>query len=435
MESGVLLEWLVRPGDHVSRGDIVAVVDTSKAAIEVECFDSGVIERLLVEPGTRVPVGAPLAIITAEETVAAGQDAVGVASVTTTVPAPLGSAAEAGVGRSPVTSPLVRRQAAVEHVDLGAVHGSGPGGRVTRADVGAATHPAPPVAVPGRVRASPLARRLATELGVDLATVLGTGRAGVVEAEDVRQAASARAAGTAPAAGTPSTGETPVTPADRTAAMRQAIAELMARSKREIPHYYLTETVDLAAAMDFLRSRNRDLPVPERLIPAAVLLKAAARAAHAVPDLNGFFTDDRFSPATAVHLGVAISLRGGGLVAPAIHNADQLPLAELMARLKDLVIRTRAGRLRRAEMSDPTITVSNLGEQGVESILGVIYPPQVALVGFGRVVERPCAVAGLIGVRPTVIVSLAADHRVTDGATGARYLTTVSELLQHPEEL
>jgi pyruvate dehydrogenase E2 component (dihydrolipoamide acetyltransferase) len=209
----------------------------------------------------------------------------------------------------------------------------------------------------------------------------------------------------------------------------------MARSKREIPHYYLTETVDVAAAMEFLRTRNLDLPVSQRIIPAAVLLKAAARAARIVADLNGFFIDERFVPATAVHLGVAISLRGGGLVAPAIHDADQLPLADLMARLKDLVIRTRAGRLRRAELADPTITVSNLGEQGVESILGVIYPPQVALVGFGRIAERPWAVAGMIGVRPIVTVSLAADHRVTDGATGARYLTSLNELLQRPEEL
>jgi pyruvate dehydrogenase E2 component (dihydrolipoamide acetyltransferase) len=132
---------------------------------------------------------------------------------------------------------------------------------------------------------------------------------------------------------------------------------------------------------------------------------------------------------------VAISLRGGGLVAPAIHHADQLDLAELMAALKDLVARTRAGRLRGAELSDPTITVSNLGEQGVESILGVIYPPQVALVGFGRVAERPWAVDGLIGVRPTVTASLAADHRVTDGATGARYLQMIEQLLHRPEEL
>ena len=187
--------------------------------------------------------------------------------------------------------------------------------------------------------------------------------------------------------------------------------------------------------MDWLHERNRRVPVAERLVPAALLLKAAARAAAQVPDLNGFWTDDQFVPGTGVHLGVAISLRGGGLVAPAIRDADTLDLTRLMAALRDLVSRTRAGRLRASELTSSTITVSNLGDQGVESILRVIYPPQVALVGFGRLVDRPWAVRGMIGIRPIVTVSLAADHRATDGAIGARYLQSVTSLLQQPEAL
>jgi pyruvate dehydrogenase E2 component (dihydrolipoamide acetyltransferase) len=217
--------------------------------------------------------------------------------------------------------------------------------------------------------------------------------------------------------------------------MRATIAGLMARSKREIPHYYIAETIDLGAATAWLRERNRQLPVRERIVAAALLLKAAALAAAAVPELNGFWVDGAFAPAPAVHLGVAVSLRGGGLVAPAIHHATELDVVTLMARMRDLVARTRAGRLRGSEMSDPTITISNMGEQGAESIFGVIYPPQVALVGFGRIVERPWAVDGLIGVRPIVTASLAADHRATDGATGARYLQALERLLQTPEEL
>jgi pyruvate dehydrogenase E2 component (dihydrolipoamide acetyltransferase) len=270
------------------------------------------------------------------------------------------------------------------------------------------------------VPASPLARRLAAELGVDLAGVTGTGPDGTVGADDVRRTAAA---------------PVPEDRARRQENLRATIAARMTRSNREIPHYYLTETVELGAAMAWLRERNRTLPVPGRLVPAVLMLKAAARAAAAVPELNGFWRDDRFVPGAGVHLGVAVSLRGGGLVAPAIHDADQRDLPDLMAALKDLVARTRAGRLRGGELSDPTITVSNLGDQGVESILGVIYPPQVALVGFGRVTERPWAVDGLIGVRPTVTVSLAADHRATDGATGARYLQTITQLLHRPEEL
>jgi pyruvate dehydrogenase E2 component (dihydrolipoamide acetyltransferase) len=218
-------------------------------------------------------------------------------------------------------------------------------------------------------------------------------------------------------------------------AQRDAIARLMSRAKREIPHYYLSTTVDLGTAMEWLNRTNRALPVTERLVPAALLLKATALAAQRHLELNGYWTDDAFRPADKVHLGVAISIRGGGLVAPAIHDAASLTVRELMAALRDLVTRARAGRLRRTELTDATITLTNLGEQGVESVQGVIYPPQVALVGAGRIVERPWAVNGLLGVRPCLTLTLAADHRATDGFTGGRFLATVDHLLQTPEEL
>lgn len=432
MEEGTLLEWLVHPGDTVHRGDIVAVVDTAKAAVEVECFDTGVVEQLLVEPGTHVTVGAPLATIATEATPrrpeAPAPPTAGPPSPA--APAPVPSAPDG----SPVLSPLVRRLAKQRHVDVASVHGTGAGGRVTHADVErAAARPAGPA--PTRAMVSPLARRVAAELGIDARTVTGTGPDGAIGVEDVRHAAAARiAAPTSPpaaAAPAPQLGES----AERTAAMREAIAALMARSNRDIPHYYLAETVDLGRAVEWLTARNKALPVPQRLVPAALLLKAASLAAQQVPDLNGFWVDGAFQQAQAVHLGVAVALRGGGLVAPAIHDAATLDLDELMARLRDLVARARAGRLRRAELSDPTITVSNLGDQGVESIFGVIYPPQVALVGLGKITDRPCAVNGLIGVRPTVHATLAGDHRASDGATGARYLHFLAKLLETPEEL
>ena len=217
--------------------------------------------------------------------------------------------------------------------------------------------------------------------------------------------------------------------------MRTAIAHLMSRSKQEIPHYYLSTTVDLGHALDWLHERNRALDVSHRLVPAALMLKATALAAQATPTMNGFWVDGGFSPGGPVHLGIAISLRGGGLIAPALHNAADLPIEELMAGMRDLVARARTGRLRGSELSDSTITVTNLGEQGVETVYGVIYPPQVALVGFGRVVERPWAVDGLIGVRPVTTITLAGDHRATDGFTGARFLADIEQRLQHPEEL
>lgn len=456
MDEGTLLEWLVRPGDPVRKGDPVAVVETAKSTIEVECFDTGTMTELLVEPGTTVPVGTPLALIgtvaprpaepakpgqaithapeKAEEATSAPPP-----PAPPPVPAPAPSAArrrghvEAG--------PLVRHLAEHSGVDLETLHGSGPGGRVTRTDVEEAAAVRGP-ARPPRVRATPLARRLAAELGVDLTAVRGTGSKSAVRAADVRQAAPGPSAVTPPPhAGVSSVRPSAVPPSaapgsdDRAAAMRRAIADLMSRANREIPHYYLSTTVDMAAAVDWLHEYNRRSPVGERLLPAALLLRAAALAAREVPELNGFWADDHFTPGEGVHLGVAVSLRGGGLVAPALHHADTLALPRLMTALKDLVTRARAGRLRGSEVSDATITVTNLGDQGVETVFGVIQPPQVALVGFGRVVDRPCAVDGLLGVRPTVTATLSADHRATDGAVGARYLTAVTRLLQNPEQL
>jgi pyruvate dehydrogenase E2 component (dihydrolipoamide acetyltransferase) len=286
---------------------------------------------------------------------------------------------------------------------------------------------------------------VAAELGVNLADVTGTGPGGSVREADVRRAVPAGEAAAACDA-TPAREAVPArepapaalaarSGAERTRSMRQAIARLMARSKREIPHYYVSGTVDMMSALNWMHERNRELAVSERLVPAALLLKAAALAARRVPGVNGYWADDQFCPAEAVHLGLAISLRGGGLLTPAIHDAADLPLAELMSGMRDLVIRARAGRLRGSELTDATITVTNLGDQGVESVFGVIYPPQVALVGFGKITERPVAVGGLIGVRPVFVTTLAADHRASDGYTGARYLTALSDLLQRPEEL
>ncbi|WP_020524751.1 dihydrolipoamide acetyltransferase family protein [Catelliglobosispora koreensis] len=394
MESGVLLEWLVHPGDTVHKGDIVAVVDTAKAAVEVECFTSGVVTELLVEPGTRVPVGGPLAVIS-----------------TTTGEQPHAAPTVAAPGV--VTSPLVRHLADQLHVDTGTTPGTGVGGRITRADVIRQAEP---------VRISPRARRLAAERGVDLRTIGSTTPGRVITGDEVLAAADAL--------GRPEHDAKGIDPQ----AMRNAIAQLMAKSKKEIPHYYLTEQIDMSTALAWLHEQNRALPVAQRILPAALLLRAVASACAEVPQLNGFWIDGSFVPAGGVHLGVAISLRGGGLVAPAIRDAGTLSAPELMAALRDLVSRTRAGRLRASEMSDPTITVSNLGDQGADSLLGVIYPPQVALVGFGRIAERPWASGGMLGVRPVVTASLAADHRATDGVTGALFLQAIARQLQLPEE-
>lgn len=449
MDEGTLQEWLVGPGDLVHRGDPVAVVETAKSSIEVECFQTGTMGKLLVAPGTTVPVGTALAVMEpiAEEPKkrekprkaekAEGERPLGPAPKRA---APPPRPEPAGVPAPPdvqdlvhiEAGPLLRHLAERSGIELQILQGSGPGGRVTRTDVEQAAAAAGTAAPPSRLRVSPFARRLAAELDVDLAAVTGTGKGGAVRADDVRKAAP----GPTTTAPSPRHIAAPVRPSeDRAAAMRQAIAGLMARANREIPHYYLSTTVDMAAAMDWLHEHNRRSPVGERLLPAAQLLKAAALAAREVPELNGFWTGDHFTAGDGVHLGVAVSLRSGGLIAPALHDADTLELPQLMTALKDLVARARTGRLRSSEVSNATITVTNLGDQGVETVFGVIHPPQVALVGFGRVVDRPTAVNGLLGVRPVVTATLSADHRATDGVVGARYLTAIDRHLQNPEQL
>jgi pyruvate dehydrogenase E2 component (dihydrolipoamide acetyltransferase) len=191
----------------------------------------------------------------------------------------------------------------------------------------------------------------------------------------------------------------------------------------------------MSAATQWLQERNRGRGMRDRLVPAVLLLKAVALALRQVPGLNGYWVDDHLAAEQQVRLGVAIALRGGGLVVPAIADADRMPVEELMAHLRELVERARRGRMRGSDLAEPTITVTDLGERGVESVMGVIYPPQVALVGLGRVVERPWAVDGLLGVRPLVTATLAADHRASDGHVGGLYLTAFERLVQRPEEL
>lgn len=354
MEQGKLLEWKVAPGQSVKRGDIVAVVDTSKAAVEVEIWEAGTVHELVAQPGETYPVGAVLARLLA------------------------------------------------------------PGERPGAAPAPAAVAPA----AGARGRISPAARKRAAELGVKLEGLAGTGPEGAVTLQDVERAAPAAASGP-----------------DKRGEMQKAIAAAMSRSKREIPHYYLSDTVPLAKAGEWLARENASRPVTGRLLMAALYIKAVARACARHPDLNGFFRDGRHAPSEAVHVGVAISLRSGGLIAPALLDVQAKDLDQLMRELMDLVKRARAGGLRSSEMSGPTITVTNLGDEGVEAVQGVIYPPQVAIVGFGRPAQRPWVEDGKLCVMRAVTASLAADHRVSNGHRGALFLAEVNRLLQAPEAL
>jgi pyruvate dehydrogenase E2 component (dihydrolipoamide acetyltransferase) len=375
MDEGTLLSWQVKPGDTVHRGQVVAVVDTSKAAVDVEIWHDGVMHELRVQAGEKVPVGTVLATL-----LEAGEKATA----------------------QPAATPEK-------------------------------------VAVMARHLVSPSARRRAKELGVDPDTVRGTGAQGSVTLADIEAAAHTPAT-TLPVVTPPEAPAAEAAPpslagVDRQKEMRKAIAAAMSRSKREIPHYYLSETIPMAKALSWLQKGNEGLPITERILPAVLLLKAVAVALQRTPELNGFYRDGQFQASVAVHAGVAISLRGGGLVAPALHDVAHKPLAQLMRELADLVKRARAGSLRSSEMSDPTLTVTNLGDQSAESVFGVIYPPQVALVGFGRIGARPWVEDGEVRGQPLVCATLAADHRVSDGHRGALFLVELRDLLQRPQAM
>jgi pyruvate dehydrogenase E2 component (dihydrolipoamide acetyltransferase) len=209
----------------------------------------------------------------------------------------------------------------------------------------------------------------------------------------------------------------------------------MSRAKREIPHYYLSTELDIGRATAWLAAANAERPPTERVLLSALLVKALALAARATPVVNGTYQESGFRPAAAVHVGFAVALRGGGLIAPAIHDADRKSLDAVMAALRDLVARARGGGLRSSELSDPTITLTSLGERGVEAVFPIIHPPQVAIVGSGKPVERPWVVDGGVVARPVLTLALAADHRVSDGHVGGLFLAEMARLLQTPEAL
>ena len=401
MDKGTLLEWKVVPGQVVRKGDVVAVVDTSKAAVDVEIWSDGTVQELLADIGREIPVGTPIIALRA--------------------PGEAVSAKPARPGKSDKSTPAT----------ASAAYAAAPAPLALQAPATTFS------ATPARQPVSPAARRRAAELGLPLDKVAATGVQGSITLRDVEQAAAAAAQAVAPGSAkpiaAPSAGAKVAV--DRNAEMRRAIAAAMHKSKQEIPHYYLSETIPMRKALDWLRAVNEKRPVTARLLPAALLLKAVALATRDFPEVNGLFVNGVYHASAVTHIGVAISLRQGGLIAPALHDIGARALDTVMLELADLVRRCRAGSLRSSEMSDPTITVTNLGDQGVQAVFGVIYPPQVALVGFGRLAERPWVEDGKLVVMPVVTASLSADHRVSDGHRGALFLMRISDLLQQPEEL
>ena len=371
MDTATVVEWMVKPGDSVHKGDIIAAVETSKGIMDIEIFEDAIISEILISVGEEVSVGTALAILQTET-----------------------ETEEEASSRPPPNSP--------------APEPSKPEIEKTQAS----TDPTKTEAT-RTTQISPAARQKAKALQVNIDHIRGTGPKGAITVKDVKNAA---------------------TKTDHQM-MRQTIAAAMTRSKQEIPHYYLSTTIDLTDTLAWLARGNTERPITERLVYAVLLIKAVAGALAKVPELNGFWIDGAFKPSSSINIGMAISIRQGGLVAPALHDVQDKNIDLLMAEFRDLVTRARRGRIRQSEFITPSITVSSIGEQGVETIYSIIYPPQVAIVSFGAVIERPWSVNGRIESRQLIKVSLSADHRASDGHRGALFLNTLSNLLQDPEKL
>jgi pyruvate/2-oxoglutarate dehydrogenase complex dihydrolipoamide acyltransferase (E2) component len=336
MTHGKLIEWKIKVGDDVKRHDIIAVIDTDKAAIDTESYGEGIVEKLLINPGEDVPVGTVMALIRGEK-----ED----------------------------VSELIK-------------------GTTKRAKI------------------SPRARKKAAQLGIDISQIAATTDDGVISVENIERFAIKQKASQTPKK-----------------SMQTIIAKAMEKSKQEIPHYYLSLEMDLTKALKWLEEFNRNHKITERILYAVLLIKATANVLKLFPEFNGYYQNNEFRPHQEINIGMAISLRGGRLIAPALLNCEQKGVTEIMQDLNDLVARARAGKLRDRELSSATITLTNLGEFGVDSVFGIIYPPQVALLGFGKLNGN------------TLTTTLSADHRVTNGIYGSRFLTTINNLLQEVEKL
>jgi pyruvate dehydrogenase E2 component (dihydrolipoamide acetyltransferase) len=362
------MEWKVKEGESVSKGDIIAEVETSKGVIEIEVFEDGVIEKLLVKEETDCAVGTPLAVIRSKEQEVEEKES-----------------QEFKIDESP--------QKVLE-----------PEEKKTDEKV-----------FKQRIKISPAARKKAKELGVELSEVQGDKKEihlRDIESETVPKKSEHPASG-----------------------MRQAIAKAMSLSNAQIPHYYLSSSINMSPALKWLEEVNRNRAIQERILPAALLIQAVVYALKEVPQLNGFWRNDALEISKEINPGIAIALRKEGLITPAILNANELNLDGTMKSLSNLIERTRSGKLRNSEITEQTITITNLGDLGAESVFGVIYPPQVALVGFGRIMNAPWAEGDTLSVRKVLQATIAGDHRATDGRIGGKFLDKLNQILQIPQEL
>jgi pyruvate dehydrogenase E2 component (dihydrolipoamide acetyltransferase) len=414
-ESGKVLRWLKQEGEAVTKGEAILEVETDKVAMEVEAPASGTLVGIRVGPGAVVPIGQPIAYILLPGEVWEG--------------APGASPAASPAG-APRATPVAERIAQAHGVDLSAVPGTGPGGRVTKADVEAFLAQR---AAEGKVKAAPAARRLARELGMDLQQVKGTGPGGRIQSEDVRRAAEALRAGVSPEAL-----EAPARPAIRRrvplAGMRRIIAERMSRSVREAPQFTVSIDVEMGRAMAIVEDLAAwtEREGGPRVTLTALLVKACAWALRRHPALNATLEGEEILEWEDVNIGVAVAVPEG-LVVPVIPEADRRGVWEIARMLEEKVGRAREGRLRPEDVQGGTFTLSNLGMYGIDRFTAILNPPQAGILAVGRVAKRPVVGEGdELVVRPVATLTLTADHRVIDGAQAAQFMDDLRWVLERP---
>jgi len=417
MTEGTVLRWLKHEGEAVTRGEIIAEIETDKANVEIEAFEGGVFRKAIASEGDVVPVGQIIAIVAAPE-----DDISRYANGAAAAPATDAKRAPA-TGAPAQTTPYDERPP------------TPPAPTARRAEP---VPPAPPAAepqtAPPRLRASPVARRIADERGIDLRLLRGTGPDGRIIKRDVESAPAPVTSAPPPQrAAPPAPLPAPTVASGRLvpSKMRQAIARRMAQSKREAPHYYLLLDVDMTDAMAFRKQANAALAEDARITVNDLVVKACAIALQRHPMFNVTIDGEQLIAHDAQNVCIAIAL-DGGLIAPALLDTGRKPLAQIAREASDLAARARGGALRQPELTEGTFSITNLGAYGVEALIGIIQPPQTAILGVGTVMPRPAVRDGGVVARDVMKVALSADHRVTDGALGAQFLGEIKRLLEQP---
>ncbi|QKG20948.1 dihydrolipoamide acetyltransferase family protein [Actinomadura verrucosospora] len=427
MEEGVISSWQKQPGDEVAVGDVLVDIETDKAVMEYEAYEAGVLEKILVGEGETAAIGAPIAVVVPaggarpeaaapeqapEQAAAAPAPAPAAEQEPAAAPAPQAepepaaaspapaaapAPAERRTGRSrPPSSPLARRLARDHGLDLASLSGSGPGGRIVRADIEAAIRDGAQPAAPAAAAPAP----------------------------------AAPAQAPAPAAAKPQAAEDPDVEAVPLNRFRKVAARRLTESKQNAPHFYLNREVDAEALLAFRATLNEAL-APAKVSVNDLVVKAVATALREHPEVNVSYTEENLLFHKRVHVGVAVAV-ADGLVVPVVKDADRKSVSQIGAETRELAGKARDGKLSVREMSGGTFSVSNLGMFGVDSFSAVINPPEAAILAVGAVRDEPVVRDGQVVPGKRMAVTLSVDHRACDGATAAKFLARLAELLRNP---